>query len=167
MIENTAAIVLGAWGYAVIALGVMTVAIGPLLDWRRLRNLRRKHFETHPNLSAEDFIRQINIPSERAEVALGVRQGVARAMRVPPATVYPSDDWEYICQFGFDNMDFLDVFFPIEKVLRVPKRGWIWKFVSPTWPAPNHSSLGDLVRLITENWDFLSAGAESQAGTKT
>ncbi len=162
MITDATMIAMSLWGKIGLGCGLFIGGLAVLwivsvrLDRPRIRRLRETHIQTHPNLSDEDFIRQIQVLGERADVALGVRKGVATAMGVPAVTLYPSDHLEYIVQFGFDNMSLLEINLSIAKTLNIRMYMSFWEPLYSTKREFCELSVGELARFVAEHWESLS-----------
>jgi hypothetical protein len=65
---------------------------------------------------------------------------------VPPLTLYASDELQYVAQFGFDNMDLLELDFAIEKRLdkKMPKGLGQYAVLN------KKSDMKTLIRLLSE-----------------
>jgi hypothetical protein len=137
-------------------LSVVTAALIIPLERRRRRRLSRQHVASHRELSDDEFLDQAGAPAGRRAVALGVRQAVAEAMGVPPATVHPSDSLEYALRCGFIGPDVYDLVFRLEKELRVNKipKGILDQLVTAKGGF-KACTVGDLVRYIAAQWESL------------
>jgi acyl carrier protein len=73
---------------------------------------------------------------------------------------------EYICQFGFDNHDILEVLISVEKALhiRMPGRSWGRLFSSGT--TADMVTLGDMVRFLAQNREQFLQQKESKSNRK-
>jgi len=123
---TTTCITAGMWtgiGIAALGMAIALAAVAAILDRPRLRRLRHAHLATHARMANDEFLRSCELPDTQRAVALGVREAVARSMKVPAATVHPSDSMEYVSQFAFDGMDLADVEMAVEERLavRTPK----------------------------------------------
>lgn len=88
-----------------------------LSDRERVRRLVHEHLRTHRDMSDGEFVRETGINAAESTGAIHVRCAIAEAMGVPPLTVHPLEKLEYIAQFGFDGMDFIEIEMYIEKKL--------------------------------------------------
>lgn len=87
-------------------------------------------------------------------------------MGVPAQTLYPSDHLEYICQFGFDNLDIFDIDVYVGKNLHVHLPSSFWKPLFPVKREASEVSLGELVRFVAQNWESLSSLQTVKAQSK-
>jgi len=159
IVTNAALAGIGVLPQIAIVCAMAVIVVMMVLQHRiRMKSLREHHLATHPSLSNDEFLQQIKVPVGLVTIATGVRQSVARAMGVPVESVYPSDTLEYICQFGFDNMDFVEIVVEIEQTLGVPFVDSFWDPLFPANKTLNDVHLGDLTKVIAANWTALSAG---------
>jgi hypothetical protein len=167
MVEYGTTIAVGFWvptGLVVGGLGAI-VAITYLLDRPRLRRLRREHLQSHPPISEEEFIRLAGVRPDRGNVAIGVRNGAAEIMHVPPETIYPSDSLEYI--FMMTSMDgFLDLSLFAGKALGIRFPNSFWKPLFPVMRNPRDVLLSEVARFGADNWDTMLASQAERSKKK-
>jgi acyl carrier protein len=81
---------------------------------RRRRRIRYQHLQSHPEMSDADFLAAVNVPTSTRDAACRVRRALAKAMKVPAASLHPSDDISYVASFGLDNMDLIEIVVNVE-----------------------------------------------------
>ena len=112
-----------AGGITCVAAAVAIVMTG---ESRRLRRVRSEHLRTHRDMADSAFVGLARVSAAEEKQVCRIREEIAKVMRVPAATVHPSDDLAYIATFGFDGMDFVEIAFCVERVLavRVADKTW-------------------------------------------
>ena len=87
-------------------------------------------------------------------------------MKVPPATLNPTDSLAYIFSFGRDGCDLLELTFHIERELHVKIPAKIFRKPHKGEPAPVFTSLRDLVAFLAKHRSSFGPWPESsQRGT--
>jgi acyl carrier protein len=159
-------VILGNWlpwwcpfPYAWVPLGLAFVSFG-MVVWRylRLRRLRRRHVMANSPLSDEEFIKALGMAGADSEGARRVRHAIARVMRVPSDTVYPSDELGHIARFGFDGLDIMDLAFQINRALEIEIPDSAWK---KFFKGDAHDDVADLIRFLAEEHFLASDQAAS------
>ena len=87
-----------AWVLGACVVAGLVVCI--VLWVRKSRRRQAEHKQTHPPMSAEEFLAGVGIRPEYAAAALIVRKAVGRVLHVPTETVYPSETLAYVDTFS-------------------------------------------------------------------
>ena len=147
---------MSAWWYGVGIGGVALLFVAMIFRERgRFRQRLREYLGTHPPMPEDEFLARSGIPAEGSRVALLVRKGVAEAMGIPPANLHPTDSLQYLCGFGFGDVDFADILFLVGKALGVRVSVKSWKALFADARKADLITLGDLARFVDGNWGGL------------
>jgi acyl carrier protein len=139
------------WDYiGLAALGLAAAVILIDLARHKRRLMVEEHLSTHPPMPPKEFLRLAEIPAEHARFALGVREGLARAMSIPPETVHPSDTLEHVCRFGADGLDLVEIIMQIESVLRISIPDSLWKDPAAQAASRPKATVAALARFLAE-----------------
>ena len=138
---------------------VVWVLVGIFLIPSGRKRARRQHLQDHPEISQEQFLREVGVEPHKAFIVLGVREAFARTMKVPAPSVYPTDTLDYVGKFQFTGgLDWLELILYLCETLRIERKS-IDEQLKKQPPAPPET-VADTARWFVSNWDKFSPARE-------
>ena len=125
-------------------------------ELRRLDRARAAHVAARSPMADEAFLSHVTVSEPLRPIALAMRNVFADALKVPVATIYPTDTIKHFSELHFDGLDFLDIAFRIERALLVKfdlQEVWGQSFVGAKLDTV---TLAELIARFAEHYPSMS-----------